>query len=388
MNILILEDDDKKYTNVFKELESVLDGEAFNANRVNYYDEFIFKIQEIKYDLIVFDIMVPLSRDEEGSPSNIIDKSLRFLKLPHSNNFKTPVIAITSYGELSDKEYQVLNQHDINVVKYNETGWDVAFHNKINSCKPKLSYDFVIVCALEKEASAYKYLGYSVSDTFNYNGLHCRKITIGDKSGVIVLLANMGLVQSAVSSTKAIEMFEPKLITMSGICAGISGKSNIYDIIIPDSCSQHDVGKWSDEGFSVDTYTRSLDHQIQTRIKAIIEQKDFKTQVAGSVSLTKSEYAKEEFDFDISLGILSSGNAVIANELVSKDIASQHRKKKAFEMEIYSLYEAAHQSVLKPIFFSAKSVVDDGTSGKSDNYQRVASNISAKTVALLIDFLI
>lgn len=388
MNILILEDDDQKYSNVNEEIESVLKNEAFNVCRVKFYDEFIFSIQSEKYDLIVFDIMVPLYSDNDGYPENIIDKSLRFLKSPASNSFNTPVIAITSYGELDEADYNKLNQHDINIVKYNETGWDVAFHNKINACKPKLSYDFVIVCALEKEASAYKSLGYSVSEAFNYNGLHCRKISIGGNSGVIVLLANMGLVQSAVSSTKAIEMFEPKLITMSGICAGVSGKSNIYDIIIPDSCSQHDVGKWTEEGFSVDTYTRSLDHQIQTRIKAIIEQKDFKTQVSKSVSLSRSEYAKEEFDFDISLGVLSSGNAVIANDVISSEIASQHRKKKAFEMEIFSLYEAAHQSVLKPIFFSAKSVVDDGSSDKSDDYQRVASIISAKAVALLIDSLI
>ena len=386
MKILILEDDKEKLSKIISELKFCLGEDMVVFSEVDNLSDFISLVSRDEFNLIVFDIMVPYFSDDKN-PENIIDKSMSYLRRSEAVNYNTPVIAITSYGDLDKRDYDTLNKHDINIIKYNEMDWEKALHNKANLCKPKLRYDFVIVCALEKEASAYKFIGYEVSDSFYYQGLDCRTIKINDMNGVIVLLRNMGLVQSAISTTKAIEMFEPKLVTMSGICAGINGKSKIYDIIIPESCDQHDIGKWTDSGFEYDSYSTALDHQVRTRIKAIIEQPSFKEKVKNSVSLNKSEYAGEEFDFDISIGILSSGNSVVASEGQSHAIAKQHRKKLAFEMEIYSLYESANQSVLKPIFFSAKSVVDDGSDKKSDDYQRVASLISAKTVSLIINCL-
>jgi hypothetical protein len=66
-------------------------------------------------------------------------------------------------------------------------------------------------------------------------------------------------------------------------------------------------------------------------------------------------------------------------------IQEQHRKNEAFEMESYSLYEAARQSPCKPLFFSAKSIVDNGDEKKGDHYHRIACILSAKTVVEIID---
>lgn len=57
-------------------------------------------------------------------------------------------------------------------------------------------------------------------------------------------------------------------------------------------------------------------------------------------------------------------------------------------MESYALYEAARRSPLKPNYFSAKSVVDNGNTNKGDEYHRVAALISAKAVYGLIKELI
>ena len=53
-------------------------------------------------------------------------------------------------------------------------------------------------------------------------------------------------------------------------------------------------------------------------------------------------------------------------------------------MESYALYEAARQSLERPLFFSAKAVVDNGNSSKGDEYHRVAAILSAKTVYEII----
>lgn len=53
-----------------------------------------------------------------------------------------------------------------------------------------------------------------------------------------------------------------------------------------------------------------------------------------------------------------------------KEIGGQHRKWAALEMEMYSLYEAATQSICAPLYFGAKAVVDVGDSSKETPYIR------------------
>ena len=62
------------------------------------------------------------------------------------------------------------------------------------------------------------------------------------------------------------------------------------------------------------------------------------------------------------------------------EIGMQHRKLAGLEMEMYSLYEAARQSLCRPLYFGAKAVVDLGDSSKDDELHTTASIISARLV--------
>jgi hypothetical protein len=66
---------------------------------------------------------------------------------------------------------------------------------------------------------------------------------------------------------------------------------------------------------------------------------------------------------------------VVADEEVSKMIGEQHRKSAAFEMEAFAIYEACRIAQSQPLFFSAKSVVDDGSITKGDHFHRGAASI-------------
>jgi hypothetical protein len=70
--------------------------------------------------------------------------------------------------------------------------------------------------------------------------------------------------------------------------------------------------------------------------------------------------------------------------LIQSLLKEQHRKNTAFEMESFALYEAARLSVSQPRFFSAKTVVDDGTETKGDHFHRIGCILSAKVVHELI----
>lgn len=80
----------------------------------------------------------------------------------------------------------------------------------------------------------------------------------------------------------------------------------------------------------------------------------------------------------------SSGSAVIAEDGKTSSLTSGQRKLAGFDMEIYSIYEAARHAANKPAFFAAKAVVDDGGKNKGDQFHRIGCLLSAKFVVMAI----
>lgn len=386
MNVLILEDDDTKYSHV----ESTLMAEIPDCKikRGEYFSKFVIDSSKEKFDLIVTDLLVPLQKDAREA-QDVTQEIISTIRDIESPNFSTPVIAITGFHDVAEQNYETFNRLDINIIHYLEDSadWKEAFLLKVRNNIPTKTYDFVILCALEKEAEAFKTLDYNVGPTHCSQGMNCRTLDINGKKGVIVVPPRMGLVNAAITSSRAIDIFSPELICMSGICAGIEGKANIYDVIISEMCHQHDSGKWTSEGFIPEPYAVQIPHMTNVAINQLIRKSNFKKTIEDGIVLKKSEHPtdSDELNFDILIAATSSGSAVIASDTILEGIAAQHRKHTSFEMESYALYEAARQSSNKDLrYFSAKSVVDNGNELKSDHFHRVACLLSAKTVYNLI----
>lgn len=380
MKILIVEDNKDKLGAIVDLVKST--NPDIDVITCDVLVDFVALVNKEKFDLLVTDLLLPVvrGRDPEDVTMNIIETARGFDSL----NIQTPVIAITQFMASAETNYKDLNRHDINIITYSSDSedWKDPFVKKLLSCTPKIRYDFIIICALPKEADAYTAAGYTDNKTTIQHGLSCNKITIDDFTGLVIVPPRMGLVNASIVSARAIDIFEPRVICMSGICAGIEGKANIYDIVIPSQCDQHDSGKWTNEGFVSESYSVPLEHEIQLTIDKLIKQKDLVEEIGKGVVLDRSEMVGESGNLDVNIYLAptSSGSSVIADDSMLQQITTQHRKKNAFEMESYALYEAARQSPLKPSYFSAKAVVDNGDSQKGDNYHRVAALISAKAV--------
>jgi nucleoside phosphorylase len=391
MNILILEDTQEKLDKLIKTINELDENIEYKECKV--FHDLTVEINRNKYDLVIADLKVPLF-DDSSEEVDVADRLLESIREIDCPNFKTPVIAVTKFDQLAEDNFRALNRCDITVITYDKTNddWKPPFKKKVLSCIPEKSYKFIIVCALEKEAKSYTEAGYEVGERFLSHGITCRTIEIGEHQGLVVTPTRMGLVNSAILTARVIDIFKPKLICMSGICAGIEGKANIYDVIIPETCHQHDSGKWTKEGFIPELYEVQLEHLTKIKIDQIIKENDFITTLKENVVLRGNEFPPKckDLDFSVYLAPTSSGSAVIADEEILENIKNQHRKKTAFEMESYALYEAARQSSVSPIFFSAKAVVDNGNTHKSDDFHRVASILSAKTIYEIIrrEFLI
>lgn len=380
MKILILEDDEGKLAEVI----GVLQGEGVkDYSVVSNFVDFVRETERAVFNLIIADLLVFRSHRDK-TPDDMTDEIIDLIRDHRCKNFRTPVIALTAYEATAEEKFQDLNRKDITVVTYTKgsDAWVLSLRAKIKSCWPPEHFDFAIICALAKESAAFLEAGYQVGKPEVIAGLACRRIQIGDRRGVIVTASRMGLVSAAVAATQVLERFGCSLICMAGICGGVPGVAKMYDVVVPEICHQHDSGKWTDVGFELESYAIQLDNDVRLKIQNLVMQHGFLDRVGAGVQLRKKEFPAgvNEFAFRVLLGATSSGSAVVAAEEVVEEITDQHRKLHAFEMESFALYEAVRLSQLQPKCFSAKAVVDDGTSKKSDAYHRPACILSARVV--------
>ena len=385
MKILVLEDDGVKLDIVLSEILSFFP--TANLTTCVNFHEFTIKVSKESFDLVIVDLLVPRHKDSmeaEDLSEQLVDV-LRDIDCP---NFKAPALALTGFDAAAEENIQNLNKKDIQVVTFarDNDDWKEILRAKVTACVPSITYDFAIICALKKEVKGFEEAGYELAPSKGHLGLECRELKIGDKTGVVILSPRMGLVSCAITTAHTIDTFSPKIVCMSGICAGINGKSKIYDVVIPDICHQHDYGKWGANGFEPESYSVQLSREVNLKISEIIDTADFKSAIKAGMHLGKSEYPDdmETLEFEIYTAPTSSGSAVIADDIMVTKIKEQHRKLAAFEMESYAMYEAARLSHSQPKYFSAKAVVDDGGPSKGDNFHRIACLLSAKVVYELI----
>ena len=63
---------------------------------------------------------------------------------------------------------------------------------------------------------------------------------------------NMGLVSASMTATFALNKFNPKLLLMCGVCAGVKDKANLGDLIIFSPVFDYGSGKYQDGNFFPD----------------------------------------------------------------------------------------------------------------------------------------
>jgi nucleoside phosphorylase/CheY-like chemotaxis protein len=385
VKILILEDEDEKFEVIQAYISQIIS--EFSLRREKNWLDYSRAIANTKFDLILLDLLVPRS-PKDSTVEDHLESLVSTTRDYDSQSFSTPAIVLTRQNLDSGDFVHDLNKVDINVIPFNDHGdWKEALKVKILAAQPRKKFDFSIICALEKEMAAFEHLVDSWGALTTISGLMCREVRIGTYKGVIVRAHRMGLVAAAVVTTMALERFEPRLICMSGICGGVPGEGKIYDLLVTQICHQHDAGKWSSAGFKSEHYDVQLDVDVHSKLIELCSGADAGAALIKGLIPSKSEFPEgaEEISCQIHPeAATSSGSAVIAEDGKTTTLATGQRKLAGFEMEIYSVYEAARHALHKPVFFAAKSVVDDGGANKGDRFHRIACLISAKFIVKAI----
>ena len=208
-------------------------------------------------------------------------------------------------------------------------------------------------------------------------GVDSMPMEIDGVHGLCILQPSMGLVEAATTTAQALERYRPKIVAMSGICAGVGPEINLCDLVIPTLCWEYQAGKWHKDGFKIEPYSVSPPHQTLSIVTQLTEQQDINEKLLSGIP-------KMGLSPQIHLGPMATGSAVIADQTKMSEIAAQHRKMIALDMEMYSVFKACQRSSPAPQFFGVKTVVDTGDTNKSDTYHEFGCTLSARfTVAAI-----
>ncbi|MDQ8027603.1 MAG: hypothetical protein REJ23_02675, partial [Brevundimonas sp.] len=192
----------------------------------------------------------------------------------------------------------------------------------------------------------------------------------------------MGMVSTALLSAKVIAELRPRVLVMTGICAGVPGKVNMGDVLLADPSWDYQSGKRvkdkSVTQFSISPHQLDVAEDVRSRVDQLGADKSFLRQVLDGWR------ADAPNGFKIEIGPVASGSAVLADGEALEDIKRQKRELIGIEMEVYGLYAAARAaSSPRPTAFALKSVCDFADPDKKDAMQKFAAYTSASVMTEL-----
>ena len=377
MRILIIEDQDEKFEVVAAEIRGFFNEPTVEVTRAETMALATKHIFERRFDLIIIDLMVPLRPGDE--PEDITEEIIPTIELSERNRGAN-IIALSGFEELVGEQRVRFAEAGIILLHFDdeESNWRKQIAAALMRIHHQYVYDFVIICALDKERNAYRSTNSEIGDLRNIRGLDCLPITVSNLNGVCIKLPRMGLVDASVVTSRAIERFNPKIIAMSGICAGVGSDAKIGTLVVADPCWEYQAGKWAHDGFKIEHYDACLDINTRTILSQFIDRSEKGSEFKKG--LIEDQILFEE----IIIAPMATGSAVIADKDKLTDIQEQHRKIAAIEMEMYGVYKAAQLSATNPIVFGAKTVVDRADSKKDDRFHEYGSILSARFVLAAI----
>ena len=266
-------------------------------------------------------------------------------------------------------------------------------------------YDIIILTAIYEEYKAVKDIldnGKDLIINDNSRTIYYESTLMlnNDKTvNLILCCANqMGLTSTANLTTKLIYRYNPKVVAMCGIAAGIKGK--IGDVMIPDILWDYGSGKNElienensyKEQFSQYRFPIKINQNLIGEIIRITKESSINIDVYDSLNNTVTFKDKAE-SIEAHIGPFVSGSAVIANDIEIKKIKEQDGKLIGLDMEAYAIAYCSHFADIQPqpISFIIKSISDFGNKNKAhrdkDKHQKYAASTSAKyLIELLIRY--
>ena len=397
MKILIVDDENSKVV----EITRVVQESGVDPDVIQVVTTAAAAVRELKsryYDLLIIDLVLPLRVGEKPERSG----GVSLLKQVHrSSEIQAPefILGLTAdeaaLSESKDSFADVL--WSVELSGHGSGEWKLRLQQKLQyliarenwrdglAVDQELECDVLFVCAL---------LDPELIQLHAASGVEWEKVTfpsdptvywktqlvIGSHSLVAysMCLPQMGLVSAASGVSQATRTLAPKVVAMTGICAGRKGDCDLGDAIAATLTWDYGSGKFvkkdGDVVFEPSPIQVIADATVQSAITALIADNGKAQKYYDECSGYRTKSVPR-----IHKGPLASGAAVQNHEEFFSGVASQHRKILGVDMEAFGVAWACYQSLEpQPKWLVVKGVSDFADGTKEDDIQSFASYFSAR----------
>ena len=373
MRVLVVEDEASKFDRIKALIDGELDEQSFELVRAETINGALVQMAGSHFDLVIVDLLLPQVKKEDEA----IDATSQWCEMIENDlsGRAATWIVMTGYAELEEAARRSFARHDVAVIPYDESGvWEGNLTRKLRAAYETRPLDFIIVCALEKERQGFHYTAASLGDLIDTAGLNSQKVKLGKFRGVIVVQPNPGMISAAIVTTKALTTFRPRAVAMSGICGGREDETELGALIVPDLSWNYQSGKFKDGKLIPDLLQTRVPPKLFTILAHLCGEET-------SGTIREGLMHKELNKSPIAMAPMVSGSQVVADPAVGALIGDQGRKVAGIDMEVASVYSAAHDYFDgSGIFFAAKTVVDLADGSKDDRYHEYGCAVSARFV--------
>lgn len=395
INILIVDDKPEKQQEINAVLKEVCVGyENINIESTNDVGSTKTIMGQKDIDIMILDLHLPIRFIDgpvyEGGVT-LIDE------VKASKRYKYPTYVVSLSQHANETEAFRKGTGDIHkYIIYDEKdrSWAEELIKFVQSVIPTLCagvshrnymYDLAVICALPEELEYVnkslidvKQIRAPFDDFIYFEGCYEKQ---GNLVHVIATCSTqMGMVAASTLTTKLIYNFCPRYVVMTGIAAGVKGKTNMGDAIVAEYTWDYGAGKEVIDENGQKKHKNTIQQiHISPEISNMVRQLQLDTAFLDSVK-SEARVKKPKNKFNIIMGAVATGAAVIADpDKVKEIIDNQVRDLIAVEMEVYGVYYAANWAISpRPQFIAIKAVCDYADAEKNDDFHDYAAYTSVR----------
>jgi nucleoside phosphorylase/CheY-like chemotaxis protein len=401
VKVLLVDDDVSKARDVSRVLVSsgVPNEEAIS--HVTNSSDALRCMTDTQFDLMIIDLAIPTRKTEEPKMEggkNLLRQvmaSERYLRPDH-------IIGLTSYEEAYRDSKSDFDNGLWHIVTFDRSsnGWIEKISTRIQHIKAKqraealdIGYDFdvAIICALktpefdevQKLDCNWKRLDIDSDPTEYWQGT--ANVEGGPDIRIVAACAPlMGMAIASAITSKMCLQFRPRVMMMTGICAGREGEISLGDLVIANPSWDYGSGKFiSTDGvrtFSPSPIQSALSAMLRKSAGVICSDSEFLDEVRRKYPGTPPKTALQA-----QLAPMASGSAVRSDDEFFDELAENNRKVVAIDMEAYGVFAAAAEMPSpRSEVIVVKGVSDFANSDKNDTHQNYAAYASAAFALRLI----
>ena len=260
MRVLVVDDAQDKSERIIKVVqEACAEHETPYIETATSVFDALALLRTGKPDIMVLDIALPLASGADANRTGGLEVVKEIKRRPAEYHMPGHIVGLTAFADVYDEVLPDFTSRMLTVTKYDPTSneWELSLQEKIQfvrlavDAEASHDFDLAIVCALDLELAPIKRFPWmwqkaaKPGDNTKYwtgqfqSGGSTRRV-------VAASVERKGMPSTIAVALKMIGPFRPRLMAMSGIAAGVKGKTEIGEVLIADPCWDWGSGKWSD----------------------------------------------------------------------------------------------------------------------------------------------